>query len=168
MHASRPQAAACAERSHTRPAPPPQTLDALRRRLSKAEADNKALERDAERFKRRQTLLTRLEDVTKKARRDGGVHGHGSPGGVPASAGCADSSLAGAHAAPSPPAPPLPARHLHIPTALQETWLAVEAKQAKLAEDSGVLDKLKDMLARHQAQVADDTAPLKCGARERV
>jgi predicted RNase H-like nuclease (RuvC/YqgF family) len=52
-----------------RTAPSPsflQSLTALERQLSKLETENKALERDAERFRRRQKLQQELDDIRKK------------------------------------------------------------------------------------------------------
>ena len=47
---------------------PPQSLAALKEQLAKLEAENKALERDADRFRKRQELQRKLGDVHKKAR----------------------------------------------------------------------------------------------------
>jgi predicted RNase H-like nuclease (RuvC/YqgF family) len=46
----------------------PQSLAALKQQLDKLEAENKALERDAERFRKRQKLQRELEDIRRKAR----------------------------------------------------------------------------------------------------
>lgn len=43
-----------------------QSLEAQRRQLERLEAENKALERDAERFRRRQQLQRSIDDVSKK------------------------------------------------------------------------------------------------------
>jgi hypothetical protein len=46
----------------------PQSLAALQAQLAKLEAENRALERDAERFRKRQKLQRQLDDIRKKVK----------------------------------------------------------------------------------------------------
>lgn len=63
-----PHARLCASPLLCDPPSLPQGLATRQSKLGKLEADNKALERDAERFKRRQTIQRKLNDIGVKVR----------------------------------------------------------------------------------------------------
>jgi len=128
-----------------------QSLAALLRQLAKLEGENKALERDAERFRKREQLQLQMEDIRKKVRSNPSLRWGWKMvrmvGGVPAV--LQDSTLCG------------PFFTTTITNPLQEVWMAVADRQDQVDQDQQALILAKELLQRHLDEAADDAAPLK-------